>query len=305
MKQTQGISIIVPTYNGLHLLQKHLPSVFEAAHDGDEIIICDDASTDDTEQWVVSNFHLFAQAEFEPNLSSQKYYPIPSTETHKLYTGNFKSGKKNVVITLLCNKKNLRFAATVNSAVCLVKSKYFFLLNNDVSVEKNTINILKKYCVADDSLFAVGCLEYEYDDKGEQSGKNILWFEQGIFKHSKAKDFKFGKTAWASGGSALFSTTKWLLLKGFDIAFYPAYWEDIDISFRAQQKGWRVLFDPEAVVYHRHESTHATVFGSKVINDISWKNSFKFAWKHANFIQKMQVIIWYPYWQLLRIKHSV
>src|SRR5690606_24971349 len=135
-------------------------------------------------------------------------------------------------------------------------------------------------------------------------GKNVLWFEKGLFQHSKANNFESGETAWASGGSALFSIKKWLVLGGFDDLFYPAYWEDVDLSYRARQNGWKVLFNANAVVYHKHETTNTTVFGNKMIENISWSNSFKFAWKHSNILQKLQFMVWYPYWQLQRLRAS-
>ncbi|MCD8484488.1 glycosyltransferase [Candidatus Woesebacteria bacterium] len=49
-----ALSVVIPTFNGRHLLQKHLPDVVAMLRDGDEIVIVDDASTDDTAHWVKS-----------------------------------------------------------------------------------------------------------------------------------------------------------------------------------------------------------------------------------------------------------
>ena len=54
-----------------------------------------------------------------------------------------------------------------------------------------------------------------------KGGKNKLWFEKGIFCHSKADNFKSGETAWACGGSAMFDKKKWLKLGGFNKIYYP------------------------------------------------------------------------------------
>ena len=158
---------------------------------------------------------------------------------------------------------------------------------------------------SDDKIFSIGCLEFEQNSKGVKSGKNKLWFKKGLFQHSKASNFESGETAWASGGSAMFSTSKWEQLGGFDPAFYPAYWEDIDISYRARKNGWLVLFNSQAIVYHKHESTNASTFGTNKLQDISWKNSLYFSWKHADAAQKIQYVLWYPYWLLQRMKHSI
>jgi GT2 family glycosyltransferase len=41
-------------------------------------------------------------------------------------------------------------------------------------------------------------------------------------------------------------------LKGFSPVFEPFYWEDTDLSYRGQQQGWKVLFDPRCKVIHHH-----------------------------------------------------
>jgi glycosyltransferase involved in cell wall biosynthesis len=43
-----SVSVVIPNYNGKHLLEKHLPSVLSSMRSGDELLIIDDASTDDS-----------------------------------------------------------------------------------------------------------------------------------------------------------------------------------------------------------------------------------------------------------------
>ncbi|MDQ5951814.1 MAG: hypothetical protein QG639_1095 [Patescibacteria group bacterium] len=291
MKKISAISSIIPSYNGCHLLKKHLPSVFDAVKSGDQVVIVDDASTDDTLEWLISKFSLHV-------IKNQKF-----TFSGTLYKGTLKHKNTEIELIVLANKMNVRFAQSVNRAVETISNDYFFLVNNDVSVEPDAITILREQISQDDSIFAVGCLEYENSKSGEKSGKNLLWFERGLFQHSKARDFESGETAWASGGSAIFSRKKWLALGGFDTSYYPAYWEDTDISYRARKKGWQVVFNKNAVVFHQHESTNASVFGSKSLENISWKNAFNFTWRNGNFFQKVQLLLWAPYWHLKRIAH--
>ncbi len=267
---TQTVAAIIPTFNALHLLQKNCASVLKALQPGDELCIVDDASTDGTSEWV--NETLVPQG-----------------------------AALEIMVSCVTHKKNLRFAAAVNSGVASVKSSLVFLCNNDVEVTPQCITQLREH-FSDSAVFAVSCLEHEQELSGEWSGKNKLWFAKGIFQHSKAENAEAGPTAWASGGSALFSKEKWQKIGGFDTAFYPAYWEDIDLSVRAQKMGWKVLFDPLAVVIHKHESTHSVVFGTNSIAAMSWKNALHFTWKHANFAQRLSYLLWYPYWWYKRTR---
>jgi GT2 family glycosyltransferase len=261
----KNISFIIPSYNGKHLLEKNLPSVIKEVKKGDELIVIEDAGTDGTPGWL--------EKEIKKRLS-----------------------KKGASLKVIVNKKNLRFGASCNRAVKVAKHDLIFLLNNDVSPHSGCVDFLLPY-FEDREVFAVGCLEKEVKgDKPEYHGKNKLWFDQGLFIHSKAESMKSGPTAWVIGGSGMFDRKKWLKLNGFDELFYPAYWEDIDLSFRARQKGWKVLFEEKARVNHNHESTNFDVFGQRNLDNISWKNGLKFAWKNGDLWQRVSFLIWQPYW---------
>jgi GT2 family glycosyltransferase len=87
-------------------------------------------------------------------------------------------------------------------------------------------------------------------------------------------------------------------LKGFDRRYYPAYWEDVDLSYQAKKRAYIVLFEPKAQVDHNHESTNQTVFGAATIRKISWRNAKKFTWKNGDIWQKISFLLWQPYWLL-------
>jgi GT2 family glycosyltransferase len=204
--------------------------------------------------------------------------------------------QKKATLKVIVNKKNVRFGASCNRAVKAASHNLVFLLNNDVSPHSGCVNSLITH-FDNDSVFAVGCLEREVINNGEQfHGKNELWFERGLFMHSKADVLESGPTAWVIGGSGMFDRKKWLQLGGFDELFYPAYWEDIDLSFRARQQGWLVLFDKKAQVDHNHESTNLDVFGKQRLDAISWRNAHKFTWKNGDLWQRLSFLLWQPYW---------
>lgn len=260
-----NISFVIPTYNGKSLLEKNLPMVIREMTSGDELLIIDDASSDDTKSWLETTIRK-------------------------------KVIKQNGIFTLIVNEENLRFGASCNKAVQKARHNLIFLLNNDVSPHQNVAKILSEH-FNDKQVFGVSCLEKEIKNgKVVYHGKNKIKFERGLFIHSKANDMESGETAWVIGGSGMFDKDKWLSLGGFDSLFYPAYWEDIDLSFRAKKQGWKVLFDARAVVDHNHESTNLDVFGQKKLEKISWENIFKFTWKHGDIWQKIAFLIWQPYW---------
>lgn len=277
-----NVSVVIPSYKGVHLYEKNLQAVLDCMQDKDELIVVDDASgpEDDTIAWFEKKFQVKKQqfADFAADF----------------YLGQYKSKNKTLRIVLLVNQINQRFGASSNRGFAVAQNELVFLINNDVAPYKDCLKHLLPH-FANKQVFAVGCLEHE-THLGEIGGRNKLWFERGMFLHSRYKDMSVGETAWASGGSAMFRKSIFEEIGGFDKLYYPAYWEDIDLSFQARKRGYLVLFEPKAQVDHNHETTNKSVFGEKKMRDMSWNNAKKFTWKNANFWQKISFLLWQPYW---------
>lgn len=72
-----------------------------------------------------------------------------------------------------------------------------------------------------------------------------------------------------------------LELGGFDALYEPFYWEDIDLSYMAWKRGWRVLIDTRSRVRHEHEGgTIATHHKWSEIEATEMRNRFLFIWKN-------------------------
>jgi GT2 family glycosyltransferase len=104
-------------------------------------------------------------------------------------------------------------------------------------------------------------------------------------------------TLWASGGSSAFDKKKWIELGGFDESFNPFYWEDIDLSYRAQKNGWMVWFEKESVVHHRHEEgVIRNQYSAENIQEIAYKNQIIFMWKNITDLSlQISHLFWLPY----------
>ncbi|MEA2056907.1 MAG: glycosyltransferase [Patescibacteria group bacterium] len=291
-KLNKKVSIVIPNYNGLALLKKHLDKVLACLRDKDELVIVDDASSDQSIDWLLKKFKIRNEEQKTDYLGNFTIY----------YKDFSLAKKKTVAIKIVKNKQNIRFAGNSNRGVSLAEHNLIFLINSDVAPTKDVLIHLIPHFL-DKTMFAVGCMEIEANEK-LKGGKNVLQFKKGMFIHRRADEFSTGPTAWASGGSAMFDRQKWLTLSGFDLDYAPAYWEDVDLSFRARKRGWQVLFEEKAVVYHNHESTNLTVLGKKKMNRVSWRNAQKFVSKNGNIIQKTLYLLWQPYWFYQRSKNQ-
>jgi len=237
------VSIIIPNWNGKRLLEKNLPSVFNAkklpSNKIVEIIIVDDASTD--------NSIDFLEREY---------------------------GKK---IRLIRHSKNRGFSKTVNLGVRHAKGKLICLLNTDVIPKRNfltsTFPLFKQ-----PKVFAVGLHEEGY-------GPAVGFFEGGYPQHMGGEESDdVSETFWINGGSGVFVKKYWDELKGLDSELYdPFYWEDVDLGYRAHKRGYKLLWQPEANVVHKHESViNPKNFNEKYLVRIKERNHLLFTWKNIN-----------------------
>jgi len=214
MRKELSVSIIIPVWNGRKLLEKNLPSIIKASNNPknkiSEIILVDDASPDDSIQFVNENY------------------------------------KKQVRIVRL--KRNRGFAGAVNMGVYASSSPLICLLNMDVIPEKNFLESVFKL-FDDKDVFAVGLHEKGY-------GPAVAQFQNGYIGYKPGNESNsIQESMWASGGSSILKRSLWIKLKGLDEELYsPFYSEDVDLGYRAWKRGYKILWDPNARVEHKHES---------------------------------------------------
>ena len=269
-----NISFVIPSFRQVRLLRKNLGSLLAESLPGDQLIISEDGpfEADNVKE------HQDFFAKIAPELK-----------------------RRQIELIFLPQKKNFRFAGNVNQGVKEVKHDFFFLLNNDVLLEKGCRQKLVETIITDEKFFAVTAQEIDAHTKNH-AGRNKLWFSKGRFWHARDERLNdAGSTAWACGGSSLYRTKIWRELKGLDTRYYPAYWEDIDISVVAQKQGYQTLYQPQAKVVHAHETTNNDVFGQEKIAKMSWQNGSRFTWKHGNFFQRLFFLLAYPYWLLKQV----
>lgn len=204
-----------------------------------------------------------------------------------------KKFKKVKVISL---RKNVGFAQAANTGVRNSRHNLVLLLNSDVVPRKNYLAPAIKYFKMDDT-FSVG-LEDQSHEKGKiiPRGRGGARFKKGFVEHFAIIPDR-GITLWTSGGSSLISKEKFIKLGGFDSAYRPFYWEDIDLGFRAWRSGFKCYFEPLSKVDHYHEegailkNTSATK-----IKIISYKNQFLFVWKNIDDYRLIsQHLLWLPF----------
>jgi len=199
-------------------------------------------------------------------------------------------------IKLIKNSRNLGFARSINIGVESASGDLVLLLNSDVSPREDFLDsALKQF--KDKKLFAAALADFSHENgKIIKRGRGGAVFRKGFVSHFKLPS-EFGETLWVSGGSGLFDKEKFKALGGFDPIYAPFYWEDIDLSFRAWQMGWRCIFEPKSQVDHFHEKGAIKKSSSKFfVKTVSYKNQFIFVWKNIeDYLLMIQHLLWLPY----------
>ncbi len=193
----------------------------------------------------------------------------------------------------IVNEKNMGFANTVNRGAKEALGDLLFLLNSDVILKNDSYKKAIKHFEENEKLFAVSFAQIEQD--GKTVGKNRVFFQNGFIMHEKARDLLFGPTGWAEGGTCVIRRVYFEKLGGFDGAYSPFYWEDVDLSLRAKKRGWDVIFDPEILVEHHHASTIGKYYKDDFRELISYRNQFICTWKNAMGSQRISHALHLPF----------
>lgn len=248
-RNLKSMSVVIPTWNGRDLLEKYLPSVVAASrfHPDNEIIVVDNASSDGTAAMV------------------RECFPA---------------------VILLALETNLGFGGGNNAGVAAAKNDIVVVLNNDMRVEPDTFQRLLEGFHGSPDVFAVSGQIFFSDPnkRREETGLTEGSFSAGLFRVGHVIEETPGlyPAFYAGGGSSAYDRRKYLELGGFNTLFHPFYMEDTDLSYAAWKRGWQVLYQPAAVVFHEHRGTIGKHFSRARIDAVLKRNHILMVWKNVH-----------------------
>jgi GT2 family glycosyltransferase len=226
------ITIIILSYNTRALLERCLSSVFAAqtAKDRWEVIVVDNASTDDSVA-VIKN----------------KYPTVSVVE----------------------NRKNLGFAAGNNVGINKAKGSVILLLNSDTEVTVGAIQETARYLVHQPEAGVATCMLIRPDGSMDPAchrgfptpGASLAYFlglEKIFPKSTRFGGYHMGYKDLSqphqidSPSGAFFMIKKSVIKKVglLDERFFM-YGEDLDWSYRIKHAGWKIIFYPYTSVLHK------------------------------------------------------
>ena len=210
-------SVIIPNLNGAGWLRDSIESIWAQTEQDFELIVIDNGSKDE------------------------------SLEIARSYRGRDR-------YTLIENAENTGFSHAVNQGIAIAKGEYAVLFNNDAFAEPDWLAELIRTADADPKIFAVSSLMLRFyepelaDDAGDYV--TILGFACKRGDGLKASRYtKPCRIFSACGGAALYRKSILEEIGTFDENFF-AYFEDVDLSWRANNAGYKCVLCPTAKCYH-------------------------------------------------------
>jgi GT2 family glycosyltransferase len=213
------VSAVIVNWNGAHHLRICLPSLLEQSYKALEIIVVDNASADDSE-----------------NVARE----------HK--------------VRWLGLRENVGLAPALNRGAEIATGELLLFVNNDMRFDKDFVTELVAAMANDEAIFATDATQYFWDGTGPghsacqltkaQTGRASetelvpgLYFKQ----HKETRDTE---VLMASAACMLARRSYFAELGGFD-ARLPLGYEDVEICWRAWTKGWKTVYAPKAICWHR------------------------------------------------------
>jgi GT2 family glycosyltransferase len=181
-------------------------------------------------------------------------------------------------VNIISLKENLGFAKAMNIGIKEANSDIVIALNNDVIVQEDFILPLVSHFYKDGNIFAVAAKMLLWDRKTLNFGRAIGKFKFGVFRRTFQEPTIPTNTLYACGGAFAVDKDKFLKLGGFDEDMI--YWEDIDLCYRAWKQGYKTIYEPRSIVYHKFHGSYIRKCGENGIRAISGENYFLFAIKN-------------------------
>ncbi|MGP4021125.1 glycosyltransferase [Saccharopolyspora sp. 5N708] len=170
-------------------------------------------------------------------------------------------------VRLIESDTNLGFAGGCNLAARDATGQVLAFLNNDARPDRAWVRAAVAALRAEPTVGAVASkvLDWEGQHIDFVDG-GLTWFGMGYKRHAgeiddgshdAARDVLFGT------GSALFVRAELFAeLGGFDERYFMFY-EDVDLGWRLNLRGWRVRYEPRSLTFHRHHASMAEVSSAR------------------------------------------
>ncbi len=217
------VTVIVLNYNGRRHLEQCLPSLLQVDYPADclELMLVDNASNDGSVEFV------------------QAHYPQ---------------------VRVVRSPENIGFAAGNNLGAREASGQYLIFLNNDMRADRQFVKGLIAAISIEPEVVCAGAKILNWDGSKFDFAGAAPHFAGYAYQVGFGKPFaehlfrEVQPILFACGGAMMIDRQVFLNVGGFDEKYF-IYFEDVDLGWRLWVLGYKVVFAPDAVVYHHHHGT--------------------------------------------------
>jgi GT2 family glycosyltransferase len=218
--------------------------------------------------------------------------------------------KRYPSVTLLENTKNLGFCAGNNQGIQYALNNgcdFFWILNNDTTVDKHALTSLlkgferEKVGITVSKIYFSSGREFHHDRYKDRDRGKVIWYAGGIIDwaniygtHRGVDQVDCGQydkeemTQFATGCSMMISRKCLDAIGVFDERYF-AYLEDLDLSVRALQNGFSILYVPASMLWHNNAGSTARP-GNALQRYYITRNRLLFGLKYASVRTKFALV---------------
>jgi hypothetical protein len=218
------IAIVILNWNTRDYLEKFLPVLIKNSKgEGNEIYVADNGSEDDSVEFLKANYPDVHLIQFDRNYG---------------FTGGY------------------------NKALEQIEAKYYLLLNSDIEVTPNWLAPLKKMMDEDKGIGACMPKIKAYHDSAyfEYAGAAGGFIDKygypfcrgrimNVFEKDEGQYDNKSEIFWATGACMMVRADLFHETGGFDNDFF-AHMEEIDLCWRMKNRGFKIMYEPNSVIYH-------------------------------------------------------
>ncbi len=240
-------SVIIPNLNGAGWLRDSIESVWAQTERDFELIVIDNGSKDE------------------------------SLDIARSYRGRDR-------YTLIENETNTGFSHAVNQGIAIAKGEYVALFNNDAFAEPDWLAELIRAAETDPRIFAVSSLMLRYyePELADDAGDYVTLLGFACKRGDGLRASRYQKPCRifsACGGAALYRKSILDEIGVFDETFF-AYYEDVDLSWRGNNFGYKNVYCPTARCRHICGATTGAVRYNPFKSIQSGRNSILLPYKN-------------------------
>jgi hypothetical protein len=231
-------AVVILNWNGKSLLEQFLPGVIQNTGNSAQVILADNASTDDSVAYVEKKF--------------------PQTR-------------------IIRNNQNGGYAKGYNEALEHVDTNYYVLLNSDIEVTSGWLEPLIQLMDENPDMAACQpkILSWKHRNQFEYAGAAGGYIDKWGFPFCRGRIFNVFETDqgqyddtrdvfWATGACLMIRASDWKAQQGLDEDFF-AHMEEIDLCWRLRNSGKRIGYCGRSTVYHVGGGTLSQISPRKTV----------------------------------------